>query len=558
MGAPHSLLPNQPIHSSLLSAEEILSQMTLREKIGQLFITFFWGDTLSEETKHFFQRTKLGNIIYFSWANGLETPKQIAKLSNEVHDTIIKATKIPPLISADQEGGVVQRLQNGFTRFPGNMALGATNNPRLAYETGKSIAYELTSVGINFNLAPIVDVQTVNLLPWYMGVRTFGTDASQVIQFAQAQIHGFEELGLLYVLKHAPGLGSVSVNPHLALPTCNKTLSELEKYEFMPFKHLLKAPAIMTSHAVFSALDPENPASLSYKVTTELIRNTWGFKGIIITDSLSMNAVLEDISDFTKASKSVQKATIQAIKAGADCLILGRLEWTPFSPTHAQDLQVIEKAIEGLLESVQNGDIPEERINDSVLRIIEMKKNLFQKQFATSADFITPNERLATEIADQSLTLLSPEELFVHSNPKLSFSKICIIAPEGVKENLQEALKEKEISTDIFFFDPNYLEKNDFFSLQEEIMKKITQSDISLFFSSQETSLLRNLAQKFPREKLIFIGLLNPHTMIESKVYKTHNTMLTYSTSSHCFKAIFSALKKRKIPVGKLPFPTPE
>lgn len=554
MQTAHALPPAQPSIFHQLSAEEILSQMSLEEKAGQLFIGFFWGKTLSDDTQQFLHRSKLGNVIYFAWSNGLENPEQIATLSKEVQDTIVKATKIPPIISTDQEGGIVQRLQNGFTRFPGNMALGATNDPMLAYETGKVLAKELTSVGINFNLAPVVDVQIHNLHPWYMGIRTYGTNPSHVIHFTKEQIRGMTEKGLLYVLKHAPGLGGVAVNPHLALPTCDKSLEQLESCEFAPFRHFLDAPAMMTAHVIFSALDPKTPASLSYEVTTNLIRKTWGYEGVIMTDSLSMNAVLQDTSTFERAVESVKQAAIKAIQAGADCIILGRLEWAAFSPTEKQDEEVIEKAIQGIVENVQSGVLSEERINDSVLRLIKMKQKISQN---TSISSFTPNDKLSAEIAQKSLTLLSSPSLLSAIGTGFKAKKICVIAPKDIENTMREMLKERAITADTLFFEQTSLQDP---SVREKIKASAAQSELTLFFSynatnfSLQKTLMKELARETSPQRLLFVGLRNPYDLLGEELHLTHNTFLTYSPTKYSLESVFKALEEKTIPSGKIPF----
>jgi beta-N-acetylhexosaminidase len=225
--------------------------MTLKEKVGQLFMGIFYGESLEEKAKEFIDRTLLGNFIYFNWSNELENPSQVKSLSNELKDYVFLKTGIYPLIAVDQEGGRVTRLRNDFSKIKSNKEIAKTGYVKNAYSQGRVVGKELLSVGINLNLAPVVDISGND--------RSFGNNEDLVIAFANEMIRGFQDEGVLSALKHFPGIGGVFLDPHFDLPVLTKTKEEMENFEMKPFIFLKnKADLIMVSHVLVPSLDSKN------------------------------------------------------------------------------------------------------------------------------------------------------------------------------------------------------------------------------------------------------------------------------------------------------------
>jgi beta-N-acetylhexosaminidase len=265
-------------------------------------------------------------------------------------------------------------LTNGFPRFPPNEEIGKTGDLALAYTLGDTIGKELASVGITMNFAPVVDVNTNPDNP-VIGDRSFGSDAQLVAAMARQVVDGHHAHGIATVLKHFPGHGDTNVNSHLGLPTVNKEEAELQSVDLLPFHCLAdQADAIMTAHILVPAIDPDHPATCSSRILKGLLRDTWCYEGVIISDSLVMRGVVPKQSDINEACEGVSRAAIDAFKAGCDCLILGSLEWADFTPTHEQDLQLIEYVIASFRQAVLSGEITTERLDASVTRILALKR----------------------------------------------------------------------------------------------------------------------------------------------------------------------------------------
>ncbi len=348
-----------------------IDHMTIEEKVGQLLMPCFIGLEANDDAKALIQETHVGGIIYYNASNGLHSPCQVQTLSNGLQEFARdSSTQIPLLIAVDQEGGVVTRLKGeGFTAFPGAGALGAQGD----FECAKSMAFlmglEMGGVGINLNLAPVVDVNSNPNNP-VIGSRSYGSDPHLVTQFGQVVLEGFHAAGIATTLKHYPGHGDTASDSHYSLPVIDKSLAEMECNELVPFKHLVnQTEAIMTAHLMVPALDSDHCSTLS-KRTLSYLREELGFKGVIISDSLTMAGVL------CETNGNIAEAAIAALNAGCDVLLLGgrRLEGsiqsTVLSP---QEVATIHHAI---LEALVEGRILETRVDEAVSRILSLKAQI--------------------------------------------------------------------------------------------------------------------------------------------------------------------------------------
>lgn len=357
-----------------------LQALSLEEKVGQLLMVHFTGEVVNEEARVLIQDVKVGGIIYYNWANGLDSPVQIKTLSEELQKLALgNPTPIPLFIAVDQEGGAVCRLKQGFTQFPGNREVALTKNPQLAKEIAFAMGREMADVGINMNLAPVVDVHTNPENP-FLRERCFGHTPDVVISFGQNALDGYRKAGILSTLKHFPGHGAVEVDSHYDLPVVRKSLKDLEEWELSPFASLHgSADAIMTAHLLVPALDADNCATLS-KNTLTYLRDVIGFQGVIITDSLVMDGVL-------KACGSVDEAAIRALIAGCDVLLLGGKLLNANHSTQELKGNDIIRIHRAIVEAVKEGRIPEERVEQAVERILKAKRNaLLEPLFAAEIE----------------------------------------------------------------------------------------------------------------------------------------------------------------------------
>jgi beta-N-acetylhexosaminidase len=336
-----------------------MKELSLREKIGQLMVFGFKANTVteaSEEIKELIRDYHVGGIIFFG--RNIGKPEEVLSLTTdlqqEAKDT---GQKHPLLICIDQENGVVRRLGEGSTVLPGAMLLGATHDPKHAYTVGLATGKELKAQGINWNLAPTVDVNNNPLNP-VIGVRSYGENPELVSEFGKAAMKGMQDAGVVTTLKHFPGHGDTDLDSHLELPTITKDMQHLEAVELVPFKECIAegADTIMSAHVYFPAIEDRDgvPATLSKKVLTGLLRDKLGFQGVITTDCMEMKAIADTIG--------TARGAVEAIKAGADIVMI----------SHLHNLQ--KDAIEAVVQAVQNGEIEEEMINAAYQRVQRLKE----------------------------------------------------------------------------------------------------------------------------------------------------------------------------------------
>ncbi len=328
--------------------------MTLRETIGQLFMLGFAGTSLSQDLADFLTDFRPGGVILF--ARNLEAPAQIATLTNAIQTL---SPQNPLLISIDQEGGRVSRLPAGFTVFPPCGLLGQCNSFELAYAAASATAAELRAVGINMNLAPVLDLNSNPDNP-IIGDRAFSADPDLVSALGLATIAGLQDHRVIACGKHFPGHGDTTKDSHKELPVVTASRDRLQTMELRPFRYAIEngLATIMTAHVLYPALDEHRPATLSPAILTTLLREELGFQGPILTDDLEMRAILDH--------DDIGEATLRAIEAGSDILLI------------CQDRERQAEALAAVEQAVHQGRITEERLRHSLRRIMELKATFLQ------------------------------------------------------------------------------------------------------------------------------------------------------------------------------------
>ncbi|WND37722.1 glycoside hydrolase family 3 protein [Streptomyces sp. BB1-1-1] len=350
--------------------KRIISRMSVEAKVGQLFVPYFYGTSATSPSQfdqdrnlrelgvrtvaELIAKYHIGGVIYFSgWANNIQDPRQVADLTNGVQRASLSLpTPIPSLISIDQEHGANVRIGSGATQLPGAMALGAGRSLSDARTAGRISGTELAALGIHQNFAPVADVN-VNPANPIINVRSFGADAREVGRMVAAQVTGYQRAGVVACAKHFPGHGDTAQDSHTGLPVITHTREEWDRIDAPPFKAAIAAgvDSIMTAHLQVPALDPSNePATLSPTILQGVLRDELGFDGVIVTDALNMQGVRTKYGD--------DRVPVLALKAGADQLL--------FPPD-------IDVAYNGVLAAVRGGEITEDRLDESVLRILRIK-----------------------------------------------------------------------------------------------------------------------------------------------------------------------------------------
>ncbi len=472
----------------------IVKGMSLEEKIGQMFMPDFrqWdGENvteINEEIVQAIQQHHLGGVILFR--ENLVDTGQTVRLVDQLQRA---AGAIPLLIGVDQEGGVVNRLQSG-TVMPGNMALGATRSTEAGRRVGQAIGAELHALGININFAPVVDVN-VNPDNPVIGVRSFGSDPQLVSDLGVSYIQGLHDAGVAATAKHFPGHGDTAVDSHLGLPSVPYDRSRLDAVELKPFQAAINGGVdlIMTAHVTFPAIDSSTvisrldntpiyvPATLSARVLTGLIRNTLGFEGVVVTDSLQMKAITDHFGP--------EDAVIRAVQAGTDIILM------------PSDLS---RAYQAMLAAVESGDLPEATIDQSVARILALKLKLGVLEInngrlqpgdevsrppedkinnALNVVGCSQHRSLEQEVAGQAVTLLKNEGNilpFKLSNGK----KVVLLAPwqdrlELMTQSLMQIISDKSLQVDVKGF-----AYTDLAALNDEQKKTIDGADYVVLGSS--------------------------------------------------------------------------
>ena len=331
-------------------------KLTVKQMLGQKLVFGFHGTELSDEFISLIREYKIGNVILFR--RNVESGGQLRRLCNQIQAVVREVTGYPAFIVIDQEGGLVSRMPAEAVTVPGAMAIAATGKPENARMAAQITIRQLRGLGVNFNMAPVLDVNTNPANP-VIGVRSFGDDPEKVAAFGEAAVKAYEHTGVFCCGKHFPGHGDTAVDSHLGLPRVEKTVEELERGELIPFRRCIEAgiPAIMSSHILFPNIEKENvPATMSRTIITGLLKEKLGFKGLVFSDCLEMDAI--------RKFYGTAKGAVAAIKAGVD---LAEISATT---------ELMWETAEAVNRAADSGDFDMEEIRGSVEKILRFKEKL--------------------------------------------------------------------------------------------------------------------------------------------------------------------------------------
>jgi beta-N-acetylhexosaminidase len=386
-------------------AQKTLKKMSLEQKVGQMLMVWSRAEFYNVNNPDFLKLTDairkyhLGGFGMTVATDGpfllKNQPYEAATMINRLQHE----AEFPLIFAADFERGLSMRL-NGVTAFPHAMAFGATNNTQYANDFGRITAEESRAIGVHWNFFPDADVNSNPANP-IINTRSFGEDPVEVGKFVTSYILGARASGLMTTAKHFPGHGDTDTDSHLALARVNGNRDRLNQVELVPFEDALKAgvDSIMIAHVTVPALDPDpnHVASISPTIITQLLKDQMGFRGIVVTDALDMNALMRLFQAGSPGASS-GKAAVAAIKAGSDMIII------------PPDL---DGAYNGVLEAVRSGEIPESRIDESVGKLLRAKASLgLHKHREVDINALPTviarpeNLALAQKIADDAVTLV--------------------------------------------------------------------------------------------------------------------------------------------------------
>lgn len=358
-----------------LAVQARLDELSLEEKIGQLLIVGLEGTTVSDEDRRKLTTDHVGGFVFFK--RNLDTVEQTIALIDELN----AINPGPPLLfSIDEEGGAVSRLPAPLHTLPAARTIAAEVTPDMAEKLSQANGDLLSSLGFNMNFAPVLDVDSHPQNP-VIGDRAYGATPEVVIEYGKQTLIGLKRAGVIPVVKHFPGHGDTELDSHIGLPVIDHSLERLERVEFAPFRQLSdQVDVMMVGHLVISAFDSSLPATLSREMVTGILREQWGYDGVVITDDLTMGAIMEH--------HEIDEAILQAVQAGVDLLLIA----------HDDELQ--HQAVTALRDAVEAGDITEERIDESVYRVLRLKHQYELESMAPSHELVDEqNEQLAELLA---------------------------------------------------------------------------------------------------------------------------------------------------------------
>lgn len=327
--------------------DKILSSMSQTEKIGQMMMIGIHGTDVNEDSLFMLHQYHFGGIILFD--RNMKNKEQVALLNQHLQEQCEE--KISLFIAVDEEGGSVARMKEVLIPPKSQLAIGETGNPENAYKSAYDISLELKKMGFNVNFAPVADLGSFK-------DRHFSADPDITAEFLSEAAKGYEDGGMIYCLKHFPGIGKGKTDSHDDSVVVDISRDEILKNDIIPFKKIISERdnedfMVMISHVTFSKLDKNTPSSISSVIMKDLLRDELNYQGLIITDDMEMGAIAKHYG--------YRRAAVEAVKAGADIVLM------------CHEYQHAQEAYEGLLEALENGEISKVQIDNSVRRIIRTK-----------------------------------------------------------------------------------------------------------------------------------------------------------------------------------------
>lgn len=332
--------------------QKIIDNMTVEEKIGQLMIFGLNGTEVDDHVEKMILENHVGGFILFG--HNISNEDQTFKLLNKLKE-INTVNKVPLFLSIDEEGGKVSRLPNNFLKLPEAKKIGDINDEKISFEYGKILATRIKSLGFNMNFAPVFDINSNPKNP-VIGDRAFGSTAESVVDNGLQVMRGINSENIISIVKHFPGHGDTDVDSHVNIPIVEKSLNELKDIELIPFIKGIdeNVDGIMIGHILYPKLDERYPATLSQKIIEELLRKELLYDGVVISDDMTMGAIVKNYS--------IEEGAARFLTAGGDILLI----------CHGYENQM--KVLDRIKKEVEEGDIPQEELDKKVYRILKLKQ----------------------------------------------------------------------------------------------------------------------------------------------------------------------------------------
>lgn len=491
-----------------------INDYTLEEKISQLLMFAFHGTTYNNQLETIIKDLKIGGIIYFS--RNITTVEEVKKLNQKIQEE----SKIPMFISIDQEGGIVQRITEGVTFFPGAMAF--TSAKESPYKVCKSVAIDLKEMGFNMNFAPCADCNSNPLNP-VINSRSFSDNPNECALYVKESFKGFQDGGILPTAKHFPGHGDTHVDSHISLPLVNKSIEELKNEELIPFAYAIEngIDGIMVSHILFPSVDETFPATLSKKIVTGLLKEEMNFKGLIVTDSLTMGAIINNYS--------YNEIVRYACNAGIDLLVF----------CGKADLESQIQIRNAFIEEVKLGNISLDRINESFNKIMAMKEKYIENKYTNLND----RTSLGKDISKKSIALVKDMNVL----PVTTKDKVLLLFPKLKVFTLVDNDNDNYITLKDSLEKENYNVYEIIYEENEEDYKKIIDIQknydkiILATYNCKSEDYQVSLYNCLDKSKTVIVSMRSPYDILYLKdvmcyicIYET--TQLSFDSFAYCLK----------------------
>ncbi|MBU5451110.1 glycoside hydrolase family 3 protein [Acetivibrio sp. MSJd-27] len=532
--------------------EETFQKMTLEQKVGQLIIS---RSNFKSSTLEMLRKGWLGGVgsLFIRFVCGSDANK-IVKLTNQIQEESL----IPPFFYTDCENGLPHVFTIG-TEFPNNMAVAATGDPELAYKMGRAIANEARTLGYDIIAGPVLDINSNPQNP-IIGTRAFADTVEVVTEFGKRYVDGVQEEQVIACGKHFPGHGDTDTDSHISVPVVDKCLKTLKKKEFYPFKTLVDhgIQSIMTSHTYFPELQQgeEVPVTFSEKAVKKLLLDSWKFKGLVVTDSLSMQAIA--------ANYSVEEAAVLSIKAGNDMVL----------QDYNTDPMV---TFNGLMEAVSSGRLTEKEIDEKVRKILKAKQwcGIRNKKPMEEKDIEGLNrnkfhQMLSAEIAEKSVTVLENRAMPIPAKQEILIISTrndegvecvsdlgTVISPRSMA--LYEYVKEYNENTAITTIseNPEEEEKLRILELSKKFKHVIITNYIRIISYKQGSGTIPDsqidFIERLAKQNRSVTNLIFGNPYVIARLPKTANILTAYSDCNASIKATVDILFGTKKSCGKLP-----
>ena len=523
-------LSANPVAAQATESNLMSSAMTLEQKVAQMFMVSLFGSQLTESEADFMREVQPGALVLFG--RNVVSPAQVTALTNSYQELVTGAGGPPLLIAVDQEGGMIQHLQQGFTRFPAPMLWTATQNESLIYDLGAAMASELRAVGVNMNLAPVADLQTYPFNP-IIDRRSFGNLPGMVAPILTSFIRGMQDNGVMATVKHFPGHGDTLSDSHLELPVITHDRHRLDAIELQPFVAALEADvgAVMVAHIWFTAFDEDRiPASLSHNIVGGLLRRELSYDGIIMTDALDMDAIDLEYKE--------SEAAIRAIEAGNDLIAIG---------AHVSTDR-IRQVIDDVVDAVRSGRIPRTRIDASVRRILSAKAKIgildwqaLDPETVEDRLYLSEHHDLVSQLFEQGATEIDPQDM-------IPVGARALFVYPGIRPRIRRECDRKVAGHEFLSYSGSPTDKE-----LSWAKRAASESDTVVVFTLNNVDEPRQmqLVKAMPAEKTVLVTLWNPTEMLLYPPLAGY--VLGYSPMLRATELICQILLGEKEAKGSLP-----